>query len=364
MVILVEGTTGAEGGKVAQSIAVSISETYDLSTSKNRMGLIAIRTPSMTAIQNRYPGFIRNFKFLRLKSCDVVLSCASSLPADPLQVGTTAGKVAPQDMFNPILYKAVSNDSWNGLLNRIYASSGSTNSLSHSVRFFRDAFSGATDSDVEDAYYGLLAEGSFKKAHVQSGLEMRNLVPLVYHILHSNGTMPDNTGSAVATSSQISNVNVTNAAGDGYSVSALGWTGGILKGRPVPMPPVECTTGVIHASDGTVTNTTFTPVIGSIVPCYVACIVTPPASLNITYFRMTVRWNVEFFGVASDMAKTLMPGAVVQGDWSYYRAQNSQQVMPASKISDLSESAVNADVDDLERSVEADGVDLDLVMEK
>lgn len=352
---------------MAQSIAVPISETYDLSTSLNRMGLIAIRTPSMTGISKRYPGFIRNFKFLRVKSCDVVVSCASSLPADPLQIGTSAGSIAPQDMFNPLLYKAVSNDSWNGLLNRIYTGGGgvSSDSLNGTVRYFRDAFPQSTNADIMAAYYALLSDPSFKKAHVQAGLEMRKLVPLVYHLLSSSGTTPGNNGSSVSGVATMNDVNYIASTGLSGTTSNLVYNGaGSMKGRPVPMPPVECTPMVYNVTDGTVTQTEFTPTIGGIVPTYVACIVVPPASLNITYFRMTVRWNVEFFGVASDIAKGLPVSVSALGAYTYYSNQQNQQTLQANKIADVSDSAVNADDGELERSVEADGVTLDLIMEK
>lgn len=350
-----------------QSISVPISETYDLSTSVGRMGLIAIRTPSMIGIQKRYPGFIRNFKFLKVKSCDVVISCASSLPADPLQIGTSAGAIAPQDMFNPLLYKAVSNDSWNGLVNRIYAggSGTSSDSLNGSVRFFRDAFPASTDADCMAMYYSLLSDPSFKKAHVQAGLEMRKLVPLVYHVLNSSGTVPANNGTNIAGNASLNDTNYISGTGLAATSSALIYNGaGSMKGRPIPMPPVETTTMVYNQSDGTVTNTEFVVTVGNIVPTYVGCIVVPPASLNITYFRMTVRWNVEFFGVASDMAKGLPVSLVDISSYTYYSRMQNQQALQASKISDVSETAVNADDGDLQRSVEADGVTLDLIMEK
>lgn len=352
---------------MTQGVAVSISETYDLSTTKNRLGLIAIRTPSMIAVQKRYPGFIRNFKFLKVKSADVVISCASSLPADPLQVGTQAGKVAPQDMFNPLLYKAVSNDSWNGILNRIYAggTGTSSDSLSGAVRYFRDAFPASSDNDVMAMYYSLLSDPSFKKAHVQAGLEMRHLVPLVYHVLNGSGTTPSNNGTNIAGIGQMNEVNYVDGSGSMGVTGNLAYNGaGSLKGRPVPMPPVECTPYVYNTTDGTVTNTEFTPAVGNIVPTYVGCVIVPPASLNITYFRMTVRWNLEFFHVASDIAKGLPVTLSAIGSYAYLQYQNTQQTISASKISDVSETAVNADVDDLQRSVEADGVTLDLIMEK
>lgn len=351
---------------MTQSINVSISETYDLSTTQNKMGLIAIRTPSMQAIDRRYPGFIRNFKFLRVKSCDVVVSCASSLPADPLQIGTTAGKIGPQDMFNPLLYKAVSNDSWNGLISRIYASTGAVNSLGGTMRFFQDAFSSASASDSQKAYYAMLSDPSFKKAHVQQGLEMRGLVPLVYHVLNAGGTLPANNGNGTAGITDVGTVNVSDNAGASYSTSSNLAFGGVgtLKGRPVPMPPIECTPGVIHPSDGQVTQVTFNPVIGSIVPTYVAVIVTPPATVNLTYFRMTVRWNLEFFHVASDAIKALMPEMSDIGRYSYLNTFANPPTLKADTIEEHSETAVNADEDGLQRSVEADGVTLDLIMEK
>ncbi|ANC51529.1 putative capsid protein [Sheep faeces associated smacovirus 2] len=353
---------------MTQSIAVSISETYDLSTTLNKMGLIAIRTPGMQSVEKRYPGFVRNFKFLRVKSCDVVISCASSLPADPLQIGTAAGSIAPQDMFNPLLYKAVSNDSWNGLLNRIYGSTGAVNSLGGTVRFFQDAFSAASSADSINSYYALLSDPSFKKAHVQQGLEMRRLVPLVYHVLNAGGTTPNMNGATLANVDELDNVNAVGNNGVSVSASNNMLFGGtaFFKGRPVPMPPVECTTSVVHPTDGTVTQTVFNPIIGNIPSTYVAAIVTPPATLNITYFRMTVRWNLEFFGVASDIAKALMPGTSDIGRYAYFSSNVSQQTLSASKISDVSETAVNADDQehDIQRTVEADGVTLDLIMEK
>ncbi|ANC51537.1 putative capsid protein [Porcine associated porprismacovirus 10] len=352
---------------MAQSISVSVSETYDLSTTKDRLGLIAIRTPSMIAVNKRYPGFIRNFKFLKVKSADVVLSCASSLPADPLQIGTTAGAIAPQDMFNPLLYKAVSNDSWNGLINRIYAGGLglSSDSLGGSVRYFQDAFPQSSNSDCMAMYYSLLSDPSFKKAHVQSGLEMRHLIPLVYHLLSSGGVVPANNGAQIAGNASMNDqvyIGSNNIAG---TSSILAYNGaGSMKGRPVPMPPVECTPSVYHETQDNVVRGEWTPTVGNIVPTYVGCIIVPPASLNITYFRMTIRWNLEFFGVASDIAKALPTSAVAISPYTYFSNQQTQQTLQASKISDVSDTAVNADGDDgFARSVEADGVTLDLIME-
>ncbi|AIY31251.1 hypothetical protein [Camel associated porprismacovirus 1] len=343
---------------MSQSITVSIVETYDLSTTENRMGLIAIKTPSMTAVNKRYPGFIRNFKFLHVNSCDVVLSCASTLPTDPLQIGTTAGKVAPQDMFNPLLYKAVSNDSWNGLLSRIYSPTGASVSLNDDVRHFADAFPDATSTESVRAYYAMLADPSFKKAHIQAGLSMRGLRPLVYHLLSGSGTNTELTGAGQPTAVGQAYKNYVDDSGDAYQRASNNLYSGttLFKGRPVPMPSVQTTPAVVHPSDGTVTQIDYNVVLGGIPSTYVCAIVVPPHSLNTTYFRMTVKWSVTFHTVASEMSKALMPGMSDLGRYAYYTSETSK--LEPVPIEDVSDTAVTGD------TVDADGVSLDLVMEK
>ena len=97
---------------------VRISETYDLSTQVGKMGLIAVHTHSFHAISGAWGGLAKNHKFMRLVNCDITMACASMLPADPLQIGTEAGDIAPQDMFNPILFKGGSSRSGRGLHSR------------------------------------------------------------------------------------------------------------------------------------------------------------------------------------------------------------------------------------------------------
>ncbi|ADB24814.1 ORF9 [Chimpanzee stool associated circular ssDNA virus] len=87
---------------------VKVSETYDLSTQTDKMGFVGIHTPEGKLVYNMWSGLFKNFRKFRYASCDVTMACASMLPADPLQIGVEAGDIAPQDMFNPILYKAVS----------------------------------------------------------------------------------------------------------------------------------------------------------------------------------------------------------------------------------------------------------------
>lgn len=350
-----------------QSVTVRMYETYDLSTSRDKMGLIAIRTPSMPYIEKRYPGLIRQFKFVTLNKCDVVLSCASSLPADPLQIGQTAGSIAPQDMFNPLLYTAVSNDSWNGLLNRIYASSGATSNASGSLKFFDNAFSGADGSKRKDAYYGLLSENKFKKAYVQSGLEMRGLVPLVYPVLTPNGQNAMLSGTSVPAYSNYNSMYSMDNKGDAGLAGSPDTAGNILfKGTAQHMPRLQTKVYAYNQGDDTVTNVTPSIMIGGIPACYVAAIITPPATLNITYFRMTICWTATFSVLESDIEIGALPTVAGLKNQVYFGLMQNQQVqsVKADEISDYSDTSVDADEGDVHRSAVADGVTLDLIMEK
>ena len=150
-------------------VQVRISETYDLSTKLNKMGIVGIHTPRGALIDQMWPGLVLQHKKFRFVKCDVAMACASMLPADPLQIGVEAGAIAPQDMFNPILYKAVSNDSMSQVLQYIVqaqqtgSGTSATGLLQGSVASVNDP---AFKADPEDSvnidqfgiYYGLLSD--------------------------------------------------------------------------------------------------------------------------------------------------------------------------------------------------------------
>ena len=160
------------------------------------MGIVAIHTPTGSLIDKMWPGLVLQHKKVRFVKCDVAMACASMLPADPLQIGVEAGAIAPQDMFNPILYKAVSNDSMSNIQSYIqgYGSAKSTgfNIVNQgSVVDMNDpGFTNDSDAQIDafSMYYGLLADSdSWKKAMPQSGLTMRGLYPLVYQVVSNYG---------------------------------------------------------------------------------------------------------------------------------------------------------------------------------
>ena len=181
-------------------VTVRISETYDLSTKVGKMGIVGIHTPTGSLIDKMWPGLVLQYKKMRFAKCDVAMACASMLPADPLQIGVEAGSIAPQDMFNPILYKAVSNDSMSNILGYLMGASYGANTAFPNVdkgsivdindtNFNSGVSDGPVSYDQFKMYYGLLADAdNWRKAMPQAGLTMRDLYPLVYQVIHPFGT--------------------------------------------------------------------------------------------------------------------------------------------------------------------------------
>lgn len=355
-----EGLTTGAGTDI---MMCKVSETYDLSTQVNKMGLVSIHTPDMKLFAKHWGGAMQNHKLFKFVSCDVSMACASMLPADPLQIGMTAGDIAPQDMFNPILYKAVSNDSYNNLVNYMmgkYTMLGSNvagtvkkNSVTaDNSTTFLDV--GDKNIDQFEMYYGLLSNTSgWKKAMPQAGLQMNGLYPIVYSLvanlgngaagLYSNGT---------ANGTPSSNVNYLLAdEGEGVYDSAVGngtSLGAWFRGPSMRMPAIPTKIVVDDRNVGTANqatgpavqmmnepfsdigddvNNNINPVgIPYIPPCYVAVIVLPPAKLNKLYYRLKVTWTIELIGPESLCDVVNWTAMAKMGSMSYgtdYVAQSS-----------------------------------------
>lgn len=221
------------------------------------------------------------------------------LPADPLQVGTVEGEIAPEDLFNPILYKACSNDSFSLLESRILAMldlGGLNPDVSgNSARVDTDEAvpSSANVSDF-DVYYGLLSDAhGWKHANPQVGLTMTNLKPLVHEVLAEFG------GAGVSGRGD------TSAGGSVFAPD--GSTSGtnppiasvMMRGNAKPMPRIPTTVfpqangaGVATGfPNNTVTNTqTALPRMRTMV----SAIIVPPSRLHELFYRMVVEWTLEF----------------------------------------------------------------------
>lgn len=326
-----EGLTDARTIGAGGKMYVKVSETYDLSTQPNKMGLLGIHTPDGKLVYSMWRGLFQNFRKMRYVSCDVAMACASMLPADPLQIGVEAGDIAPQDMFNPILYKAVSNDSMSNLLNKIYAGGGITgvtwlNKNSVSAENTPDfVYDSTQDVDQFAMYYGLLSDTSgWRKAMPQAGLEMRGLIPITWSLLATQG-QPSVSGSL--SNSPLYFPGAGDNSDNSKIINQTVYMGRFMRGDTRQMPAFDT---MVMTSDGVVNNNAAdwvesadnsgtSPKVGdrisylpygsgvpdtstSVVPnldapnCFVAAIVLPPAKLNRLYYRLKVTWTIEFSG--------------------------------------------------------------------
>lgn len=371
-------TTGAGG----DTMQVKVTETYDLSTQTNKMGFIGIHTPEGKLVYNLWSGLFKNFKKYQFKSCDVTMACASMLPADPLQIGVESGDIAPQDMFNPILYKAVSNDSMSNLLNRLYAGQAAVDvqlARNSVVSQNNDSFEYDANNDVDQfaMYYGLLSEsGGWKKAMPQAGLQMRGLRPLAF-MMSTNYGQPSNGPLNPGI------VSIDTVTGDDYKTTYPAEINTNLvqyiRGPTVRLPPMD--TFVVPSKARTAWSSTvidFTPAAASAqkdvvvgpgqdntasaltandvvahpdtgfaVPnlntpdCFVAAIVLPPAKLNQLYYRMKVSWTIEFSGLRPDTDLTNWYGLALAGVQAY----GSDYLTQTATIAKASALATSAMVD-------------------
>ncbi|QXG20261.1 capsid protein [Smacoviridae sp.] len=289
-------------------VSVRVSETYDLSTKVGKMGFVGIHTPTGALIDKLWSGLVLQYKKFRFVKCDVAMACASMLPADPLQIGVEAGEIAPQDMFNPILYRAVSNDTMNTFLSFIQncaTTSGVLASVNKgSVIDVNDAdFKSATNTSLDQfqMYYGLLSSEGWRKAMPQSGLVMNGLYPLVYQTLSQYGINQFSEG--VQITGQLNQVPVSSVDSgvpsslDGGTVQAI--KSAMLRGPSVRMPSINTMyfdeggmPDVVPNSRAYVHSNT-----GEVPPAYVGLIVLPPAKLSQLYYRLKVTWTIEFTGL-------------------------------------------------------------------
>lgn len=320
---------------------VKMTEMYDLKTTKDKIGVLGIHTPDANIVSKRWLGLYMNYKYMRVLGCSFRVACASLLPADPLQVSTEAGSVAPQDVMNPILYRAVSNDSWNYIVGRLYASSNESTSVN-----FVEANSSGSAAGAENVYYALLGDTGWKKALPQSGFSMSRLRPLVYNVVNTFGTM--DTAYDTGTANLNDNPYSSNANGVAFSSG----TATTFRGHAVPYPRIPAT----RPSTGSDTaNPSFAP--SPIAKTYVACIVLPPGKLTEFYFRLVVDWYVEFTGITSLVDKMSYAQSAGVGSLVYARNYTFPSATSAKELVSDQETVTE------ESSVDSIDADVNLIME-
>lgn len=319
---------------------VRITETYDMKTTVNKMGLVGIHTPQVTQLRKLYPGLLKNHKFFRFVKCDIAGACASVLPADPLQVGVSSGQVAPEDMFNPILYKAVTNTSFDTLVARIREMTPV--SALGSVDEGKVGFD-STDNNF-NVYYSLLAEkGQWRKAMPQSGFVIKGLVPLAHTLVSTFGNVGQNMDNSIAiagdgeTEISVPNMDIPTIP-DSWTTDIDGAKSVYFRGKTVKMPKFPC-----HVGQENIDTIPYP----SVPSTSVLALVLPPARLHEFWYRMRVTWTIRFENVCStiDIAGATSLQSIGQ-------SSHAMNYVPVSVKMDTSSD-----------TVDADGVEITKVME-
>lgn len=338
-------------------VFVKVRETYDLHTVQNKMTVIAIHTPKPSILKDNFPGLLMNTKLHRPVSCDVSVACASMLPLDPQGVGTAPGDVSPEDIFNPILYSAMSNKGMSQLEARInYLALRGTNAPGIDV----DGASAMVDvdsvtpfTDEFDLYYGLLSNShGWKKANPQSGLSMKNLKPFVYDILWNVGDSYGNMlGPQAGTHPPVTRSPPNTEGSAPASIQATGILG---NAHPMPwLPNTEFSTasvvpGFPDMSDNTQTNNHSVDV--PWLNVVVGSIIVPPSRLHQLFYRMVVEWTIEFSAIRPLSEIAGWAGLANIGSKSHYRSYDyseTKELLTGEKdtIFDSDTAMVSANVD-------------------
>lgn len=293
-------------------VFVKVRETYDLHTLTEKISLIGIHTPSAGIIKRNYPGLLMQCKAYRPVQADVRMACASVLPLDPNGVGVGADQVSPEDVFNPILYKAISNFGMSQIEQFVNAG-GNFSILGAGL----DAGNDGITSDDFATYYGLLAQThEWKHANPQAGLEMRGLKPLVYETYQTIG---DN---AVGGSS---NPMIAPKGDDSISTGQVGNIAvQTFRGRAHEMPMLNCT--VPRSYNGNVATQTAGFVSGENngqldVPApkvFCGLIVVPPSRKVSLYYRLVCEWTLEFSMIRPLGDITTWAGLQTIGNTTHY----------------------------------------------
>lgn len=279
-------------------VTVKLAETFDLSSAREKLGLIGIHTPPRALLERHYGGLMNNYKFIRFKKCDVYFASVATLPLDPLAIGVSLGQVNPSDIMNPVLYKAVSNDSWETVIARIYGgydmvagTDGSSVTMAEGLTPSSDPPVGMTDFGI---YYGILSNSpDWRKAMPQVGFEMHGLTPLMYALLLDMGP------NAIPSSNDKGyNRILGNTYEGGGNSDSSSSTANVtyLRGRPSMAPPFPLWSGVRAGA-----NPDPGPVATSFPKTFVGAIIVPPCHTSGTrlYYRLRIVWTVEFVGLTS-----------------------------------------------------------------
>lgn len=293
-------TTTTTGDKMIRHY----SEVYDLNTTVGSMTMLAIHTPQANALKKMFKGHFLNYKKYKILGCDIKIACASQLPLSPDQVGLEAGEVDPRDVMNPMLFKACTGENLNALLNQIY------NKSTERQDMFGESQGSIGEHKITNvserrAYYQLLSDPTWRKAHPQQGLVIRNLKPYVHKVATTQpfkyvGNNPTHDGRPrISANAYVSSF----GSPSGKEIDANGeWdvTGSsvFVSNGVTPMPWLDTAVPQIQKEvyEGAeeANDTQVNWLINSVPRVYMGLLCMPPAVSTKFYMRAVFDWKVAF----------------------------------------------------------------------
>lgn len=311
---------------VSNTIHATYMETYDINTIKDELSILAIHTPQSDTLKRFFHGLYEQYSKMKVLGCNFQISCASKQDLDPTLVGFEAGQIDPRDVMNPILFKACTGEGINSLLDQIYNAGEKINPSGSILNASIDQHGSVTSA--LDAYYSLLADGSYRQSHPQRGMLVQGLKPMVHKVVTTqpfkwnSAGRSDNLDSPLITGSPTGTQNGT-SAGFGAQSGSKNFANDpvnpsvFVSDGVTEMPWLDTAFSKIHTyvdgsgvSQGSVKAYSLQQNIPRV---YMGALVLPPsAGVQNLYFRITIVWHILFkdFRFAQDLLPVTAPGPI------------------------------------------------------
>lgn len=291
------------------------TEVYDINTKLNSMTMLGIHTPQASALKKMFKGHFINYKKYKVIGCDIKIACASTLPLNAEQVGLESGEVDPRDVMNPMLFKACTGENLNALLNQIYnASQEESDELKNAIGSISEHINENVPS--MRAYYQMLSDPTWRKAHPQAGITIRNLKPYVHKVVTTQpfkytGIGAENGDGTPRIQATVANANAAGFGGpSGVEMTNTSNPTGTFDGAnpsvfvsngiaPMPwldtaIPQTVTALGATVGDSAALVTKEAQWFINSVPRVYCGCLIMPPGVTTKFYMRMLIDWKIAF----------------------------------------------------------------------
>lgn len=170
-------------------VKASYQEVYDVMTRDGYVSFLAFHTPTELGPYHMLHGFFSQYRKYKYGGMKVDIIPAAQLPADPLQVSYEGGEsfIDPRDLQNPVLFHGAHGNNLGDVLNFIYSDRGPTVPTTaidyYQAANSKDLSSAANDGGtLEEWYYSVMLDPSFRKFNVQSSMSLPFMSPRVHNV--------------------------------------------------------------------------------------------------------------------------------------------------------------------------------------